>query len=285
MSNLISALQGRNIDPTQLGALFDVDGCLVEPNKHELTQQQQNTAARLYSLTGGSIALFSDNDMRLLHPMAPFLPIISEGGAVTLLDNSRDINDAKIIAPKANISAMVAFAKSAVTAQGIDCFTTHTPSNIADKNRIVVETKQTRMGLNWGGESPELKEIAKEIGRLAIKEQGLCSQFNAVAESYDCVEITPVGFIKPDRVQDIAKHPRFRGLKTIMFGDSPIDSEAGKKIDGCVALDNRIQTGQDHIITHMTAPDELWHNLSLLCDYLEAHTHINRGRAQLALAA
>ena len=69
-----------------------------------------------------------------------------------------------------------------------------------------------------------------------------------------------------------------------MFGDSPIDSEAGKIIDGCVALDNRIQTGQDHIITHITAPDELWDNLSLLCDYLETNRHINRGRA-MALAA
>jgi hypothetical protein len=169
MSNLANALKTRNIDPAQMGYLFDVDGCLVKPNQHKFTPEQTHTAKRLYILTGGSVSLFSDNDMRLLHPMAPYLPIISEGGAVTLLDDSRKLTDAKIISPHADMSAMVDFAIAAVKAAGIPCFQEHTAENIADKNRIIVETKQTRMGLNWGGEDPRLKDIATQIGKLAIK--------------------------------------------------------------------------------------------------------------------
>jgi hypothetical protein len=284
MSNLIGALKARNIDPTQMGCLFDVDGCLVKPNQHQFTAEQAMIARRLYDLTGGSISLFSDNDIRLLHPMAPYLPMVSEGGAVTLLDDSRNLADAKIISPHADISTMVDFAIAAVKATGIPCFQEHTAENIADKNRIIVETKQTRMGLNWGGEDPRLKKIATQIGKLAIKKQGACLQFNAVAESYDCVENTPIGYKKPDCARDIANHSRFSGLQTVMFGDSPIDSAAGAEINGCVALDDRIEDA-DHVITRLTAPGELWHNLSLLCDYLEVNRHVNYGRTRMALAA
>ncbi len=284
MSNIISAFQARGIQLDRFGGLIDVDGCIVEANQHHLSSERLKIAQELHHLTGGSIALFSDNDMRLLHPMAPFLPMISEGGAVTLIDNSRDLNDAKIITPKVNISAMVDFAEATLTDLGISNFREHTAETIKNRNRIIVETKQTRMGLNWGGENQELKNIAVKIGKEALADQGLSSQFNVVAESYDCAEITPIGFTKPDRILDIVTHERFKNLTMVMFGDSPIDSMAGKKVAGCVALNNRIAPA-DHIITQLSAPDELWKNLETLRDYYKKNRHINYGRTSMALAA
>ena len=284
MSNIINAFRARGIQLSQFGGLIDVDGCIVEANQHDLSPERLQIAKDLDHLTGGSIALFSDNDMRLLHPMAPFLPMISEGGAVTLIDNSRSLNDAKIIAPEANISAMADFAEAALIELGIPNFRKHTAETIADRNRIIVETKQTRMGLNWGGESQELKNIAVEVGKRALDSQDLSLRFNVVTESYDCAEITLVGFTKPDRISGIAKHERFRNLTMIMFGDSPIDGMAGKKVAGCIALNNRIDDA-DHIITRLSAPDELWKNLEMLRDYYKENRHTNHGRRSMALAA
>jgi hydroxymethylpyrimidine pyrophosphatase-like HAD family hydrolase len=284
MSNIITAFQAKGIPLSRFGGLIDVDGCIVEANQHHLSSERLQIAQDLHDLTGGSIALFSDNDMRLLHPMAPFLPMISEGGAVTLIDNSRNLNDAKIIAPKADISAMANFAEAALTNLKIPNFREHTEKTIADRNRIIVETKQTRMGLNWGGENQKLKNIAVEIGTEALANQGLSHQFNVVAESYDCAEITPAGFTKPDRISDITAHERFKDLTMVMFGDSPIDSMAGKKVAGCVALNNRINDA-DHIITRLSAPDELWENLKILRDYYKKNHHMNHGRTSMALAA
>jgi hydroxymethylpyrimidine pyrophosphatase-like HAD family hydrolase len=284
MSNMIEAFGEKNINPKRLAGLIDVDGCIVEPNQHSLTPDRIQIAKDLHNLTGGSFALFSDNDMRLLHPMAPFLPIISEGGAVTLIDDSRNLDDAKIIAPEVNISAMTQFATAVLNKMGIPNSTEHSANSIHDRNRIIVETKQTRMGLNWGGENQELKEIAVKVGQKALADQGLPNQFNVIAESYDCAEITPVGFTKPDRILDIANHERFKNLTVVMFGDSPIDSMAGKKVAGCVALNNRIKDA-DHIITRLSAPDELWDNLKMLRDYYMSNNHINHGRTSMAFAA
>lgn len=282
MSTLIAAFQKHGIDLHKLGALIDVDGCLVEPNQHQLSVERLEIAKDLNRLTGGSFALFSDNDMRLLHPMAPFLPIISEGGAVTLIDDSRDLTDAKIVAPHANIHTMTAFATDALNEMGVPNFRKHTIDTINDRNRIVVEAKQTRMGLNWGGESQELKKIAIEVGKLALENQGLSNQFNVVAESYDCAEITPIGFTKPERILDITQHQRFHGLTNVMFGDSPIDSAAGKQIAGCVALDSRIPDS-DHIITRIITPDKLWDNLKSLRDYYKINLHTNSQRCAMRL--
>lgn len=278
--SIIQALRDTNIEPRSLGMLFDVDGCLVNPNNHTLNERQTQTLKDLFNLTGGSVALFTDNDMRLVYPMVPFMPIVSEGGAVRLIDDSRDIRDADIISAKANISAMVDFALAEIKSKNIQTFTEHTAQTNADKNRIIGEVKQTRMGLNWGGESQHLKAVAMNVGRETLLSRNRTNFFDVVGESYDCVEITPKGFIKPQQVASIAHHTRFRGLKTIMFGDSPIDSMAGKEIDGCVAIGNRMAHA-DHIMLRLQTPAALWDSLEQLRDYYKVNQHNNYNRASV----
>jgi len=282
MSKIVKELLANNIDPRRVALLLDVDGCLTRPNIHKLEIWQELVAARITALTGGSVALFSDNDMRLIHPMLPFMPKISEGGAVTMLDRSRDINHVKIhtSTDSQTITAMVAFAVANLKQQGIHSQDHHTDATHKNKNRIIGEAKQTRMGLNWGGKDKNLKKIAVAMGYKALNEFGLSEKFNVVAESFDCVEITPNGFVKPQQINKIIQHPRFKGLDAIMFGDSPIDSMAGEQVAGCVAIGNRMAKAK-HIFLRLASPDENWIELGKLCDYYETNSHININRISL----
>gem|GEM_PF-6103764 len=260
---------------------FDVDGCLTAANSHALTPKQTEIFNRLLSLTGGAVTLFTDNDMRLIQPHMPHMPIISEGGSVTLLDGSGDLANAKIVAniPDNAIAIINKAAEAFLKAKHptLPIYSEHNNQTKSDPNRIVVEAKQTRAGLNWGGESEAAKQAAIEAAEHGLKENGLSEIFAIQAKSFDCVEITRRGYTKPETIKDHAQDDRFDGCDVIMFGDSPIDSEAGAQVGAMIAIGDRIDDA-DHILTRLENPDELWQFLDALCDYYEENPHIHAKR-------
>lgn len=262
--------------------ILDVDGCLVEVNNHTISPKQRKTLKDLHTYLNGGVVFLTDNDMRLVHPMAPFIPIVSEHGTRFRLDNTTPIENAECISPQFDTDKIGDFAAELAQKMKINYSLSHQHSFTS--GRILIEKKQSSLGLNYG-ESQTYKIHALEIANRIISHFQLNGRFTTSTSSADNVEIIPVGFGKETAIDRIMAHPNFKGRIPVKFGDSETDHKVMKKINGQyeglgIAVGNKI-TECKTVFERVSCPNGTWEKLEEIQTYLA----LNSSQKHRALTA
>ena len=231
-------LGNRDIPVDKLVVFLDVDGCLTETNQHKLNHAQHAHLLSTLRNTNGNAFLFTDNDGRLISKMAPYMPVISEGGAVVRQDAR-----VNILSPNADIEMISIIAQDIAITRGITFFVGHSNESQKNPQRMVFELKEAGFGINCGFDEG-YKNLTAEFAH-AVKSDPrfpMANQFSVIASGADNVELRANEFSKGEQFEKIMD--KFPGKIPLMFGNSmsdyPVMQQAFEMGGGGIAVTNDI---------------------------------------------
>lgn len=263
-----SSNDNRHIDWKKSCILLDVDGCITPINNHDISIGKISILHDLYEYLDGAITFVTDNDMRIISPIAPFMPIVSEHGTRFRLTNDIAIENAISLSPELDIETMARFAADLAEKEDI----AYAMSHGGDHPHVVIERKQSGIGLNYDI-SEEHKQHAIFLATQILEKFNLTDSFHVSTSGADCIEIIANGFGKYTALDKIMEHENFKGRIPIMFGNAMSDQKmmrsAYKNYNGCgVSVSTIIPDGPE-IHTRLKDHNETWKMLRSIRDELK----------------
>lgn len=240
--------------------IFDVDECLVEVNKHQLTREQHDLLSRLYHATNGAVIFLTNNTGKTVSAMHDGIPCISEFGMV-----SREVGKDPVIklpkgTPRLDMEAIIQYV-----------------GRRAKETRFM--PKEASLCFNFYSDPERI--IAQEMAQSIMNQFNLHNQNYEVSTLVDSVEVMPKNVRKANRIHDLMKKPEFEKRRIVVLGDSGTDRE-GMEITGHgVAVGSTIPDA-DYVLARAEDHKHMWTFIDNIVYRFEKNKSILASRALIA---
>ena len=249
-----------------IAILLDVDDCLVPVNQHRLTEEQKEILWDLHRLTGGAVALLTNNTMTSIDQMIPGFPCVTEFGMFWRLKAGDPIENCLSKAPPLDMGETKACVEDIADKHGI------TIVDQQNNNYVYPQYKMGSIAFNFGS-NQELKKTAELLAKQLKQDMKL--QSHSVHVGIDSVEIIPTGRKKADAVHAIMEREEFKGKRLFMAGDSGTDHEVQTIArtnynGGGIAVGSAIKDSCP-VFGRVKSPEKLWDVLRGVRDRLKVN--------------